>query len=188
MSDVLEFYDRAVDGFRRRLVGVGAGQWEAATPCTEWNVRQLVGHVLDEQLWVPPLVEGESIESVGDRFAGDQLGDDAVAAWDRATTAVRESLRQPGALERTVHLSFGDFPAEFYARQVASDTVIHTWDLARGVRADDRLDVADLAQAEQVFAPMVEMGRQAGVLGAPVDPAPDADDQARILAVFGRQA
>src|SRR5512143_1301423 len=118
MSDVLDFYDRAVDGFRRRLTSVTPEQWTAATPCTDWDVRALVGHVLDEHLWVPPLVEGETIESVGDRFAGDQLGDDAVAAWDRATAAVREALRQPGALQRTVHLSFGDFPAEFYAEQV----------------------------------------------------------------------
>ncbi len=187
MTDVLEFYARATEGFRRRLKATRPEQWGAPTPCTEWSVRQLVGHVLDEQMWVPPLVGGETIEQVGDRFAGDQLGDDALGAWDRATGAAQESLRQPGALRRTVHLSFGDFTAEFYARQVASDTVVHTWDLARAIGAEERLDPDDLATAEETFAPMVDMGRQVGVLGPLVDVAPDAGEQARILGVFGRR-
>ena len=46
----------AIGGFEQRLSGVDATQWNAATPCAEWDVRTLVNHVVGELLWVPPLL------------------------------------------------------------------------------------------------------------------------------------
>ena len=74
---------------------VGADQWALDTPCTEWNVRTLVNHVTVEDLWVPPLLRGATIEEIGDRFDGDQLGDDPKAAW---RTAHDEAVRAVGGL------------------------------------------------------------------------------------------
>lgn len=69
---------------------------------------------------------GETIADVGDRFDADQLGDDPLGAWQRATAEVRETAEEPGALDRTVSLSYGDVPARDYIAEVAVDTVIHT--------------------------------------------------------------
>ena len=100
----------------------------------------LVHHVVEEQRWAPPLFAGATIAEVGDRFAGDLLGADPVATLDEASRAALAAAEAPGALDRTVHLSFGDVDAAEYAMQLAADHLIHAWDLAvaLGERPDAR--------------------------------------------------
>src|SRR5436190_21210885 len=44
--DAFETLDRSRVEFRRVLAGVAHEHWELATPCEEWNVQELVNHVL----------------------------------------------------------------------------------------------------------------------------------------------
>lgn len=43
-----------------RLNAIATSDWEKATPCTEWNVRQLVNHVVGLHHRVARLVRGGS--------------------------------------------------------------------------------------------------------------------------------
>jgi len=187
MSEITESYQRAADGFARRLAAVSDEQWGSPTPCSDWSVRNLVAHVLDEQLWVPPLVGGETIAEVGDRFAGDQIGSDAIGSWTRAQAGVLAALAPDGAIERRVQLSFGETSAAEYLTQVTVDTVVHTWDLARAVGADDSLDPADVQTAIVALSPQVEAWRAGGAFGPAVSVDPNADAQTRLLAMLGRE-
>ena len=119
--DTVELYRRATEEFaaRVRLVGI---RWTAATPCSDWDVRALVRHVVEEELWVPPLFAGRTIAEVGDSLSGDLLGDDPVRVFEHASAAAIDTVREPGALELTVHLSFGDFPCGGYAISSAPTT------------------------------------------------------------------
>ena len=112
-------------------------QWGCPTPCADWEVRNLVNHLVSEQLWVPPLLAGKRVADLGAGFAaGDVLGADPVAAWDAAAAAAASAaFAGRGALERTVHLSYADRPGEEYAREMVFDLVVHSWDLARGISA-----------------------------------------------------
>lgn len=96
MNDpLLDRHGEALDLFTDRVHAVRADQWGASTPCAEWSVRDLVNHLTAEQLWVPPLVsEGRTMAEVGDAFDGDVLGDDPVAAWDRAAAAARAAFAE----------------------------------------------------------------------------------------------
>lgn len=180
-----EAFRRASDGFMERARRIRPEQWSAATPCTEWNVRALVNHVGGEYLWVEELMAGKTIAEVGDRLNGDVLGDDPLATLERAHSAAVASLEQPGALLRTVHLSFGDTPAVEYAKQMIIDSVIHSWDLARGIGADDTLDpeLVDMAYAE--LLPQADQWRSGGVFGPETAPGDDST-QAKLLALSGR--
>jgi uncharacterized protein (TIGR03086 family) len=178
----------AVDGFGQRLNAVDAGQWSAATPCEDWDVRTLVNHVVGELLWMPPLLAGKTIADVGDRFDGDILGDDPHATWASAVADARAAASLPGAQEDTVHLSFGDFPGSEYLSQITSDLVIHAWDLARAVGADDRLSPTLIEFVDGFLSPQVDAWRSAGAFGPPVDVAPDADAQSQLLAQTGRSS
>src|SRR5207245_2810712 len=106
--------------------------WSASTPCTEWDVRALVNHLAGEWLWMPPLIEGQTIAEVGDRFDGDVLGDQPLQRLLDAQRQAVAAVEAPDALGRTVHLSYGDSPVADYAMQMAIDGTIHSWDLARG--------------------------------------------------------
>jgi len=184
--DVPDLHQRASAEFGRRLHMIGEDQWGLPTPCTDWDVRALVRHLVDENLWTPPLMEGSTIAEVGDRFEGDILGDDPKKAYDEAAAAAVASVHGDGNMERTVHLSFGDFPGREYAMQLFADHLVHAWDLARAIRADERLDPELVAACAEWFEPMESAYRSAGAIGPAVPVAEEADAQTRLLARFGR--
>ncbi len=109
MAGAIEMYQRSVEEFGQRVMAIGGSDWARPTPCADWSVRDLVRHLVYEELWTPPLLAGATVADVGDRFEGDILGDDPQVAWKEAA-AQALAAATPGVLERTVHLSFGDFP------------------------------------------------------------------------------
>ena len=176
----------ACEGFNQRLAEVQASQWGQSTPCADWDVRTLVNHVVGELLWVPPLLAGQTIADVGDRFDGDILGDDPLATARAAAAAAVAAAGEPGAQERTVHLSFGDFPGSEYLGQVTSDVIIHMWDLARAIGADEDLGDELVQFGTDVLVPQIELWRAAGALGPAVGVDPGASAQDRLLGLTGR--
>jgi uncharacterized protein (TIGR03086 family) len=186
MGDVVELYRRAVDEFGARVRTVTDEQWSLPTPAAEWDVRALVGHVLNENQWVPPLLEGLTIDEVGDRFEGDQLGDDPYGAWTDATVAAFAACQGEDVPLRVVHVSFGDITGEDYLAQVTTDHIVHAWDLARAVGADERLDPELVDFAYAYLAPQAENWRAAGAFGPAVKVPPGADRQTELLALTGR--
>jgi uncharacterized protein (TIGR03086 family) len=183
--DIQEIYRRAGAGFAARVHQVD-GRWTDPTPLPGWDVRALVHHLVEEQRWAPALLAGETIEQVGDRFAGDLLGTDPVPAFDAAAAAALEAVEAQGALQRTVHLSFGDCPGREYVMQLAADHLVHTWDLARALGVDETLDPAATTAVRDWFADHEPAYRQAGLIGPRVDPAPGSGPGAELLGMFGR--
>jgi len=185
---VTDLHRRSVEAFTALVESVGDEAWAGPTPCSDWDVRALVNHVVNEDLWTVPLMEGATIEEVGSRFDGDLLGTSpaavARAAGDTATIAAASGI----VGGRVVHLSFGDTPAEEYAYQLAADHVIHGWDLAAATGADRALDPELVTALAAWFTDREELYRGAGAIG----PRPDGDaaasddPQDRLLAAFGR--
>jgi uncharacterized protein (TIGR03086 family) len=188
VSDVASLFQRAVDEFDKRVQAISEDQWDGDTPCTEWSVRDLVNHVVGEDKWVRPLIEGKTIAEVGSALDGDLLGDDPKHAWKEAAEESIAAASSEGALTATCHISSGDTSGEDYLSQVLSDNVIHTWDLARGVGADDKLDPELVDFAHSYLAPQIEAWRSAGVIGPALDVPENADGQTKLLAMAGRQA
>jgi len=186
--DTLTRHGRALTRFGELVQSVGAGHWHAPTPCTEWDVRQLVNHLVVEQLWVPPIVAGRTVAEIGDAFQGDQLGADPVAAWDKAAAASGAAFAEPGALQRTVHLSYGDRPAEGYCAEMTADLLVHSWDLARGIGADETLDPELVDFVYEQFAPHAAALAQSGLFAPRVEVPEDADQQTKLLALTGRRS
>jgi uncharacterized protein (TIGR03086 family) len=186
VADSIEMYRRSVEGFGQRVTAVGAADWDRPTPCSDWSVRDLVHHLVSEELWAPPLFEGQTIAEVGDRFEGDLLGPDPQSAWKEAAAAAVDAA-SPDVLDRTVHLSFGDVPGREYIGQLTADHVIHAWDLARGIGGDERLDPELVEFVHTFLAPQIEGWRDAGVFAPPVEIPADADLQTKLLALTGRR-
>lgn len=170
------------------LAGVRPDQWSGPTPCTDWDVHTLVNHVVAEDLWTAALFGGTTIAEVGDRFDGDVVGDDPVAAYRRAAAAAIAAVSAAGALTRTVQLSGGETPGEEYAWQLFTDHLIHGWDLATAIGADDRLEPDLVARCAAWFAEREAGYRASGMIGPWPQLPPDADPQTVLLAAFGRLA
>jgi uncharacterized protein (TIGR03086 family) len=187
MRQLQDDFRRAVEQFGDKVHAVPDDAWTNETPCSEWNVRALVNHLVNEASWVPPLMQGRTVAEVGSRFDGDLLGDEPAAAWDRAAVAAADAMSAPDAMTSTVHVSFGEITGEEYCEQLFTDFVIHGWDLARGIGADDTLDAEFAARLYEEMAPREADLRGYGMYGDHVDAAPDADTQTKLLAIFGRQ-
>ena len=69
-----------------------------------------------------------------------------------------------------------------------SDNVIHSWDLARGVGADDRLDPELVEFAHSYLEPQIEAWRSGGAVGPALEVPENADRQTKLLAMMGRKA
>jgi uncharacterized protein (TIGR03086 family) len=187
-NPILTRQAEAMELFGRRVHAIRDDQWDAPTPCTSWSVRDLVGHLVSEQAWVPALVrDGATVDSVGDSLDGDPLGPDPAAAWDTVADASRTVFAEPGALDRTVHLSFGDMQAGDYCAQLVTDLTVHTWDLSRAIGADERLPADLLSFAVREVTPHAAELEKSGLFAAPEEPPPGADVQTKLLCLVGRR-
>ncbi|MFF5175816.1 TIGR03086 family metal-binding protein [Micromonospora sp. NPDC000089] len=184
--DLLETYRRSLAEFTDRVDQVSPGQWADPTPCPEWDVRTLVDHVVTEDRWTVPLLAGRGIDEVGDRFTGDQLGDDPLgAAWQAAAQA-EVAATHPGALDRTVRLAAGDTPAREYLHQLVAEHLVHGWDLAVAIGADPRLDPDAVAACARWFVGRSSDYQRGRLIRPGVDVPAEADEQDRMIAAFGR--
>jgi len=173
-------YRRVAAGFDARLAALGPGVWSAPVPtCPEWTVQDLVIHVVGVHHAVLGTVRpDESAPGTGD----------LVAAWRGQRDLVLGALADPELAGRTVGGAFGDQPfASLVGRVLCSDTVVHTWDLARAAGLDEHLDSEACAAALGFLEPLGEALRRPGAFGPAVAPAGDADGQTRLLNFTGRQ-
>lgn len=187
--NVPDLFDRSIEEFSRRVRLIDDDQWDSATPCTEWSVRDLVNHVVVENLWAPGLLKGKTIDEIGgnNAFAGDRLGADPKKAWDDAAEAARTAVHRDGAMDTTTHLSFGDFPGSFYVQQLVADHVIHAWDLARGIGDDDTLDGDLVRYVYDGLKPYADSLSAGGSFDPPISVPDVADVETKLLALAGRR-
>ena len=176
----------AMRGFTARVEQVRPEDLGAPTPCSDWDVRALLEHVIGELLWTAPLLAGKTIADVGDDLEGDHVGTDAAAGWASAVATAEDAVVGVTDWSAPVHVSYGDIPGHDYIDQVATDVLVHTWDLARAVGADEQLDNELVQLALEGVGAQADMLAASGLFGTPIPVAGDAPAQTRLLALLGR--
>ncbi|WP_082399689.1 maleylpyruvate isomerase N-terminal domain-containing protein [Pseudonocardia sp. EC080619-01] len=88
--DVPEIYAWCTAAFAVQVHLVGT-RWTAPSGLPGWDVRAVVNHLVNEQRWTPELFAGATIDSVGDRFDSDLLGDDPVSMFDHTAAMALDS-------------------------------------------------------------------------------------------------
>ena len=185
----LERLQKAQQAFGSVVHKVGDDQWHDDTPCTDWDVRALVNHVAGELFWVTPMVDGKSIDDVSGALDGDLMGDDPVAAWDRAVKESSTAFGASGALDGTIQSSMGPMPVRQYLADLTCDLIVHRWDLGDAISERQRFTRDELEQLQAMVDQVVPMADQLVASGyfAAAQPIPaDADPQQTILAALGR--
>ena len=144
--------------------------------------RDVVGHLVE---WVPAFFEAADGPALA---GGPSVDDDPAGAWIAMDGRIQALLDDPAASEAMVSHPyagthrFDDAIATF----VLGDVLVHTWDLARATGLDETLD-ADIVHDMLIgMEPLDEMLRASGQYGPRVEVAPDADEQARLIAFTGR--
>jgi uncharacterized protein (TIGR03086 family) len=179
---------RAMAATRPFVSGIEAGQLEDPTPCTEWNLRQLLNHMVYGIAWIEDIFDGKTVEAVGGKFDGDLLGDDPLAAYDAAVRSATVALGRPGVMEFTCHLRRGDATGAQYATSMFTDIFIHGWDIAIVTGQDPTLEEELVAACYAIVEPNSERYANSPAFGAPIAVPADAGIQTKLLGMLGRGA
>jgi uncharacterized protein (TIGR03086 family) len=150
--------------FERRLRTVGEEHWGLPTPCAEWDVRLLVNHMARGNLNYAALARGGTSAAFLRLRDADALGDDPVGAYVRSVDECAAAFARPGALERALDYPLGTVSGRQALAVRTADSVVHTWDLARALGADETLDAALVEWTEAHLADIY-----AGLALAPAD-------------------
>jgi len=149
-TPTVEQLSRALDGCYALVVGIGTAQWAAPTPCSDWTVRDLVGHLVVGNRFFADALQGRPVptrEALVARQA--HVEPDPVGAHRATGEALLAAFRLPGALERPMTIPFGTVPGAVALHLRITEALTHGWDLAR---ATGQVPVFDDAVAEQELA------------------------------------
>jgi len=181
---VPEGFVRALDGFEAVLAAVPQDRWLSPSPCEGWAAVDVAGHVTAGLLVVELRAAGRPLPQ-DDPDWREVAGADPVASWRAARAQVMAALTSE-ALDRTVSLAFGPATMREWLEGYPLEVLVHTWDLARATGQVVDLDADLVRSALETAAWMAPRGREVGKVGSEVGVADGAGDQARLLALFGR--
>ena len=150
------------------------------------TLRQVINYHAYDDAWVPDTLAGKTIEEVGASHDGDLLGDDPKASFARIVATAVDEVRAFTDLDKTVHLTYGEWPAREYLTHITHFRGSRVYDLSTFLGLDTTMP-ADLLQGLwDELVPRAEQWREFHVLGPSVEVPDDAPLQDRWLGLTGR--
>lgn len=174
MLDLLDLYGRASEWTLSTVVGA-TDKLDATTPCDEWDVRQLMNHMLETQRYFVSAAHG-SDASPPSPHPPELLGDDPVADFVRARAETLSTFGEDGVIDKTgpsLGIAF-------------SDQLLHGWDLAQATGQDATMPEGLAAAAYEMIHGRFTDEQRKGVFKPEVTVAPNASAQDRLLGYTGR--
>ena len=179
-------YRRALLNTGKIVTGVRPEHLIQPTPCKDWDVRLLLNHIIGGNYMFAEVAAGGRADASGvmDDYTLPDPGTNYIASADKVLAAWAE----PGAMQRRVHMPFGDIPAGAAVSIHFLDIVVHGWDLARATGQDTTIE-PDLAEealdiSHGLLSPEL---RETGVFGPEIPVSDDDPLHDRLVAFMGRK-
>lgn len=180
-----EHFVRALDGFEAVLVATPPDRWLSPSPCEGWCAVDVAGHVTAGLLVIEMRAAGRPLPQEDPDWR-EVAGEDPVASW-RAVRARMTAELGPEALGRRIRLSMGqETTLREWLETYPLELLVHTWDLAQATGQSVVFDADLVGPALETARRLAPGGRVAGQVGPERALPEDADEQARLLALFGR--
>ena len=167
-TDMLTAYDLALDDIT--VLASGSGDLTVPTPCAGWDLADLFGHMVGQNLgFAAAVADGDAPVAA---YESVPVGaDDVARTWQDSATRVRDAFGAADP-EVTVHLAeFGFRPTVAVALGMQLlDAAVHAWDVATALGQTYR-------PAEATVSFVLDLARQiaASPGGTPVFAAPLAE-------------
>ncbi|WP_434599777.1 TIGR03086 family metal-binding protein [Streptomyces sp. A5-4] len=173
---------RACEAVGDLIAEIRPEQWTAPTPCTEWNVRDVVDHLVGMDLVFAAMLDGGPMPERG----ADRLGDDPAGSYRSSSASLQAAFSRPAVLGRSYPGPLGSGTGAERLQIRLYDLLAHGWDLAQATKNPTGLpeDLAEraLAFVQVQFATQARTGRFAEP--QPVEKTAPAAD--RLAAFLGR--
>jgi uncharacterized protein (TIGR03086 family) len=182
MTVNLRNYTKIVYGFDHVMKLFPEKALTKQSPCSDWKGVDVIGHVLGGMKSV------HSAATTGEMpKTWPKPGADALAAWAKLRDQTLEALDHANVLQTVANTFFGPMPIDTFISFMGGDLMIHTWDLARTGKVDERLDPALCKSVLAMWKTMpAAMLRSPNVFGPLVKSPAGADAQTRMLNFVGR--
>ncbi|MGI8717761.1 MAG: TIGR03086 family metal-binding protein [Lapillicoccus sp.] len=137
--DPRPLFARALDQLGRLVASVRVDDLDRPTPCTDYTVRQLLGHLVAVERRVAHISRGGQPFDVTS-LVTDVPDDDWLEVWTTARGELDTAMSQAGVLERTFVHPAGTFPGRQAIFAYVGEAAVHGWDLAAAIGRQDLLD------------------------------------------------
>ncbi|MFC3575443.1 TIGR03086 family metal-binding protein [Streptomyces yaanensis] len=146
-------YARAAEQVAALIKTVGPEQLAGPTPCTDFDVRTLLSHLVGGTRRIA--VVGAGGDGLAVRPFVDGVADDGwSAAYDGARTEVRRAWAEDARLDATVRVPWGETSGRNALSGYVMEAVTHTWDLSEALGRPLELD-PELAEFALAVARLV---------------------------------
>lgn len=175
---------RALDQVGDLIEGTDAAQGALPTPCANFDVAALVGHLLGVVRRIGVVLDGRPFYEAPSHLDST----DWSADWASGRAGTERILADAGNLTRIVTVPWGQESGADVLASYVGELTVHSWDLATATGRTDQLDpeLADAAlPAYQRKVPAEPRGGQIP-FGPVVPVADDADPYAKLVAWTGR--
>jgi uncharacterized protein (TIGR03086 family) len=180
--DQIERIDRATSFAAEKVTRVRGADMSKRTPCAEFDVKELLNHLIGNLGMLATVAKGETAE----RPQGDQFGSDPGAAYRERRRELMSALAVPGVFDRDWVLPFGTLPGRTMAGIAFMEHLTHGWDVAKATGQDDTIPADLVEECMGVVKGAGDMLRMPGVCGPPVEVPDDASAQDKFIAFMGR--
>ncbi|MER7342399.1 TIGR03086 family metal-binding protein [Streptomyces sp. NPDC000075] len=178
----------AIELAGRTLAAVRPEQYDAPTPCEEFDVRRLSSHLVGVVRRISVIGRGEDPFSVPS-FADEVADGGWAAAWEPGAREVAEVWADPDILGRQLRLPMGVLPGAAAAAIYTHEVTVHTWDLAKATGQEPEWDPALIERVIGVVRRALPAETRGGRIpfaeAVAVDPGARAID--RLVAWAGRR-
>jgi len=187
-ADPREIHKRAVAQTESIVAAVQPDQLGLPTPCTEYDVRALLSHVVGGLNRIAIVGEGGDALAIPARADG--VPDDGWPdAYRAAAARARAAWADDARLDAPVTVPWGTVPGRIAVSGYVQEILTHGWDLARATgqptELDPELATWVLAVARRILPPEPRGGQ---IPFGPVVPIPsDAGLYAQLAGWLGRQ-
>jgi len=182
--DVVELYVDALADFGNAVRDVAEHEWDLPTPSTEWNVKEVVAHVVLGEAHLPAVLSGDTTETQTS-FSVDLLGQSPLASWRGTALKAIEAARAPGIADQIFTLDMGTVPGRQLLGYRITDNVVHAWDLRVATGRPQPVADGFADWLLDFWQPVAAQIANSEFFGAPKTPASSAASD-RLLALLGR--
>ena len=138
-TDPRPFYTRATEQAAALIKTVRPEHLTGPTPCSEFDVRALLGHVVGGTRRIAVVGEGGDGMAVEPTAHG--VADDGwAAAYDEVRVRVLKAWESDERMTSPVRVPWGEVPGHAALSGYVMEIVTHTWDLAEAVGHPLELD------------------------------------------------
>jgi uncharacterized protein (TIGR03086 family) len=151
LVNITDLLDEGYAWTGKRIVAVRPSDLSAPTPCAEWNLRQVLDHLLGALALHLDAAHGLPVDPSRVGAGTDWSGAEPVAAFAAVAARGARTWREPGVLDGTWTLPMGPVPGSILAMLHLTEVVVHGWDVGRAT-GENVVIPAELAEPALEFS------------------------------------